>query len=456
MTTQPAPDCDVVVVGAGLAGLTAARRLREAGRTVVVLEARDRVGGRVLDVPVGPGPGDVVEQGAQWAGPGQHRILALASEFGIATFPSYTQGESVLALAGRLRRYRGTVPPLGWWTLAGYARMARRIDSLASGLPAAAPWRAARARELDAHTVAAWVHARTGASRLRLFMDLAVRMVYGADPEEISLLDFLAAVRAAGSLGALLDDAQSLRFAGGPAQIPARLATDLGDGVRLRQAVRSVHWAPGHVTAHTDTLSLRARRAILTLPPPLAARLLFSPPLPAVRDQLLQRLPMGSVSKVNVLYERPFWRSAGLNGFAVADRGTVRTVVDNSPPSGRPGVLLAFVAGSHGDDFLGDPPTRDRAVLHALTGFFGPPAGEPVSIHATDWAAEPWTRGGYGSYSPPGALTRFGDERIRPVGPIHWAGTETAAEWPGYMEGAIASGERAAAEILAEANGPTT
>ncbi|MCW6008888.1 FAD-dependent oxidoreductase [Micromonospora sp. CPCC 205371] len=447
--------CDVVVVGAGLAGLTAARRLWQAGLSVVVLEARNRVGGRVLDVPVGPGPDEVVEQGGQWAGPGQQRILALAREFGIATFPSYAHGVSVLASAGRVRRYRGTVPPMGWWTLAGYARLARRIDSLAAGLPPAAPWRAARARELDAQTVAAWVGARTANGRLRMFMDLAVRVVYGADPEEVSLLDFLAAVRSAGSLGALLDDAQSIRFVGGPAQIPARMAADLGKRVRLAQVVRRVDWEPGQVSVRTDDVIIGAHWAIVALPPPLAARLHFTPPLPAARDQLLQRLPMGSISKVNVVYERPFWRSAGLNGFALADHGTVRTVVDNSPPSGQPGVLVAFIAGSDADMYVDDPQAQTRAVLRALTGFFGEPANAPVSIHATDWAAEPWTRGGYGSYSPPGALTRFGGERIRPIGPVHWAGTETAAEWPGYMEGAIASGEHAATEILGQANGAT-
>ncbi len=433
---------DVVVVGAGLAGLSAARALAAAGRSVVVLEARDRVGGRVVDARVRTGPGAVVELGAAWAGPGQHRLLGLARELGVATFPQVARGRSVLLMGDDRREYEGRVPPLADGGDAAYAQALAHLAALGTQTGPAAV-------ELDGQTLAGWLRAACPHPEARALITLSVQAVYGAAPGELSLLDVARLLAAAeGDLGRATLDAQSIRFAGGPQQLAARLAEGLGDRVRLGHEARAVAWTARGVTVATTRGPFRARHAIVTLPPPLAGRLAYDPPMPPLRDGYTQRAPMGSVVKAHLVYDRPFWRDAGLSG-AGFGTGTVSPVADSSPPGGRPGVLVAFMEAGEGRPYLTDRRARRAALLDGLVRFFGPRAARPREVHEKVWAADPYARGAYGAFNPPGTLTGFADAAIRPVGPIHWAGAETGSDWPGYMDGAIESGRRAAREVLA-------
>jgi monoamine oxidase len=443
-------EADVVVVGAGLAGLAAARALVAAGSSVVVLEARDRVGGRTLNEPLGDGK--VVEVGGQWIGPTQDRIAALARDVGVDTFPTHDAGDHVLEFEGRLRRYRGTVPRLRLSVMVDIGQALARLDRLARKVPLEAPWEAARAARWDGETLATWMRRNMRTAGGRTLLEMATEAVWAVEPADLSLLHFLFYTHSAGGLNRLLDTgggAQQDRFVGGSQLVSIRIAEELGDSVVLNAPVREIAHSGGAVSVRGAGVTARGRRAIVAVPPTLAGRIAYAPPLPGDRDQLTQRMPQGAVIKCIAVYEEPFWRGQGLTGQATSDAGPVRVIFDNSPPDGQPGALVGFLEGRFARQ-LGRVPGDQRrdAVLACFARLFGAEAGRPERFIERVWADEEWTRGCYGCYMPPGGWTAHGPALRAPIGPIHWAGSETASVWSGYMDGAVRSGERAAAEVL--------
>jgi monoamine oxidase len=448
-------DADVIVVGAGLAGLTAAREVQRAGATALVLEARDRVGGRTLNHPIGDGK--VVEVGGQWIGPGQDRMAALAREMKVATFPTYSKGHNVIEFDGKLKRYRGTIPRIGPHVLADMAQAQLKIGRLAKRVPLDKPWEAPNARRLDSQTFETWLRRNVYTKGGRALMELSIEAVWAAEPADVSLLHVLFYTHSAGNFDRLLDTeggAQQDRFVGGSQLVSVRLAEALGgEGVvHLSSPVTKIEHDEHGVTVAAGTgLTARGKQVIVALPPTLTSRIAYDPPLPAYRDQLTQRMPQGSVIKSMAIYDEPFWREDGLSGQATSDLGPAKVVFDNSPPDGSPGVLLAFLEGERARR-LGRLPAAERRaqVIAGLARLFGPKASRPADFVERSWAEEEWTRGCYGCYMPPGAWTSFGDALRAPIGRIHWAGAETATVWNGYMDGAVQSGERAAREALAQ------
>jgi monoamine oxidase len=443
---------EVVVIGAGLAGLAAARELRAAGRDVVVLEARDRVGGRTLNADIGDGK--VVELGAQWVGPTQDRVLRLVSELGLETFPTYTDGQSVFEREGKLGRYAGTIPRTNPIGLAEVGLLMRRINRMAAEVPLEAPWSAPKAERWDSQTFETWMRRNALTAVARDILRLAIIGVWAAEPRDVSLLHVLFYIRSAGSLEILTDaegGAQQDRIVGGSQLISLRMAEQLGDGVvELSVPARSIGYSDDAVKVRTDRLEVEARRAIVAVPPALAARIAYDPPLPAVRDGLSQRMAQGSVVKCMAVYERPFWRERGLSGAATSVTGPVSVAFDNSPPEGSPGVLLGFLEGQAARRFADRPQAeRRRAVSQCFARFFGPEAAEPSDYVDRAWAADEWARGCYGGFMGPGAWTDHGRALRAPIGPLHWAGAETALVWNGYMDGAVGSGQDAARAVLA-------
>lgn len=445
---------DAIVVGAGLAGLAAARELKRAGRSFVVLEARDRVGGRILNQPINRR--EVVEIGGQWVGPTQDRVLGLIGELGLATYKTNTQGESVYFRGeGPIQRqtYTGTIPPASPAALAEVLAVIATIDQMASEVPPDAPWRAPRAAEWDGQTFETFKLANAQTGEARDLIDLAIEAVFAAEPRDVSLLFVLFYVRAAGSFNRLIDTAggaQDSRVVGGSQLIALRLAKRLRKRVELRAPVRRIDHGAKGVRVTAGGVEWRARRAIVAVPPALAGRIEYRPGLPASRDQLTQRLPMGSVIKCMAVYEKPFSRDQGLNGMATSDTGPVKLTFDNTPPDGSPGVLLGFIEGQEARELArASVAQRREAVLGCFERYFGPEARNGARDYLDkSWADERWTRGCYAAYAPPGLLTGHREAIREPVGRLHWAGTETATVWNGYMDGAIESGLRAAAEVL--------
>jgi monoamine oxidase len=443
-------EADVVVVGAGIAGLVAARRLADAGRSVLVLEARDRVGGRTVNASIGAGK--VTEMGGQWVGPTQDRVLALAAELGVETFPTYHEGRNLIDMRGKVKGYKGTIPRLAPHVLLDVERLRRRLRKLSREVSPDSPWDAERAVELDSETLHSWIRRRTGTRRARELLELAIGTVMGTGTAELSLLWVLAYVQAAGSFDALIDvegGAQQDRLVGGSARISEKLAEGLGDAVVPGSPVLSVLQERGGVGVRADGVEARAQRAVVAVPPPLAARISFEPSLGGQRDQLAQRMAHGALTKCAAVYGEPFWRERGLTGQAVSDWGPVSTTFDNSPPDGRPGVMLGFIAGAEAIRHARlSEADRRRVVLDCFARLYGEEALQPGIYLEQAWAEEPWSRGGPVCSFSPGALSAYGQALRRPAGRVHWAGAETATVWTGYMEGAVRSGERAAEEVL--------
>jgi monoamine oxidase len=444
-------EADVVVVGAGLAGLAAARRLTAEGIDCVVVEARDRVGGRTLNHEIGDGK--IVEVGGQWVGPTQTRVLELMRELGLESFPTYSQGQHVVEYRGELDRYTGTIPKLSKRLLADFGQAQWKLDRMARKVPADAPWTAPKAKQWDSQTLWSWMRRNMFTEGAREAMSLAVEAVWAAQPEDLSLLHVLFYISSAGGLDALWDTeggAQDARVVGGSQLISIRMAEGLGDRVVLDAPVRRIAYEHDRVTVHTDELEVHARRAIVAIPPTLTCRIAYDPPMPALRDQLTQRIPQGAVIKCMAIYDRPFWRDSGLTGQATSIEGPVKLTFDNSPPDGSPGVMLGFLEGNQAR-ILGawDADRRRAAVIDCFTRLFGREAGRPLDYVDKSWADEEWTRGCYGCYMPTGAWTAYGPQLRDPVGPIHWAGAETATVWSGYMDGAVRSGDSAAEAVAA-------
>jgi monoamine oxidase len=453
-------EADVVVVGAGLAGLAAARRLHAAGRRVVVLEARERIGGRVYDHRL-PG-GEAIELGGLYCTPradgsvANHAILALATELGVGAFRAHADGDRLLRLDGRTHRYAGrhreALPLRAALGAIEFAGARWRLDRLARRVDAAAPWATPGARRIDRQTLGAWadrtILTRTGRTLLRL----AAGPLFAADAGELSRLHAAAFLAANGTLRAMMatgGGAQSHRLHGGPQRLAELAAAQAGE-VLCGEPVAAIRWSRDGVEAHSRSLCVRARGAVVAMTPALAARIDWEPSMPA-REQLAQRMPHGQALKLVALYAEPFWRAQGLNGHAACD-GTVRVVMDESPPSGRPGALAAYAVGRAAVALAdGDPAERRRVVLATLVGLFGPAAARPDAVVEHDWVRDPWTRGGHGGYGAPGAWSTLGSALRAPVGPVRWAGTETATVGAGSMSGAVLSGQRAADELLAEA-----
>jgi monoamine oxidase len=447
-----APAADVVVVGAGLAGLAAATRLVDAGAEVVVLEARDRVGGRTLTMPAADGT--PIDHGGQWVGPTHDRIATLAERVGVTTYPTWERGLNTVVRDGQAHRYEGDPLDEGDpMSAVALGQAIRELDAMAATVPPEAPWTAGEALSWDSQTVETWLQARVASERVRNWLREIVRGTLAAEARELSLLHTLFVIRSAGSMAMLLataGGAQERRFHQGAQAISIRLAEPLGERVVLGAPAQLVRHGEAGVVVEAGDRTVTAGRAILAVPPAIAGRIGYRPAMPGWRSQLTQRMPMGSVVKIHAIYEEPFWRHEGLSGFAVSDSGPVAVVYDNCPAGGSPGVLVGFIEGDQARAWgrRGDGDRR-AAILAALVGFFGERAARPRELLERSWADEEYSGGCYAGYFPPGVWTTYGQALREPVGRLHWAGTETATAWNSYMEGAVQSGERAADAVLA-------
>ena len=439
---------DCVIIGGGISGLSAARALRMAGRSCVVLEARDRVGGRTLSTPLGT---DVVDLGGQWIGPTQPRVHRLIDELGLQTFPQFHEGKKIMHLDGEKRAYTGTIPSLPIWALLELQYNIKRLEKMASRIDPAMPWHHPGAKKLDSMTVARWLDDHIRSAGAKFSLETAVRAILVCEPAEVSFFYFLFYIRCAGGLMPLVEipgGAQQDRIVGGAQQISLRLAAETE--VRIDHRVRKIGWGDGGVAIHTDDGVLESQRCIVALSPSLVSKIDFAPALPRERIRLQQRMPMGSVIKCIATYDAPFWRDAGFSGEAICDHGPTRFIFDDSPADASQGALVGFIAG---DDarVMGalTPPARKTQVLTQWATLFSKRAANPNHYVDHDWNQETWSRGCYVGLMGPETMTSLGTQLRAPVGPIHWAGTETATEWVGYFEGAIEAGERAAAAVHA-------
>lgn len=449
MSSVERREADVAVVGAGISGLTAARRLAAANLDVVVLEGRNRVGGRTAAAALGDGK--TIELGGQFVGATHERIADLLEELRIGTFPTHDNGRRLLELDGRVRSYRGAIPRLAPTALVRMGIVEAKLDRMARAVSLHAPWAAAGAARLDALTLGAWLDRNAPGGESRRLLDTAIGAVWGAEPAEVNLLQALAYIAAAGGLRRTTGvdgGMQARRIVGGPTRLCATLAADAGE-LRLGTTVRAIDTRHGHVELRADNLTVRADRAVVALPPALAVQIAFEPLLPADRDRALRRLPAGRVTKIALVYSEPFWRAEGFSGQAASTTGPICATFDNSPPDAQPGILTGFVTGRRAAALAALPGRERRLLVTAQAArLFGPRAKRPDQYLEHDWAADPYARGCYFGLAAPGAVGEIRDLLSTPLGRIHWAGAETTPEGYGGMDGAVRAGDRAADEVI--------
>ena len=441
-------DVDVAVVGAGLSGLAAARDVDAAGLSVLVTEARDRVGGRTLNASVA---GVNVDLGGTFIGPGQDRVGVLAAELGCSTRPTRTAGDNLAFWGGRVRRYGGTIPRVSPVTLADVERVRLQLERIMRRVPIGRPWDAQDAAELDAQTLASWLAKIRATAGARVLIGVVTKTAWGCEPNEISLLHVAHYLHACGGLNPMIDTAggaQQDHFPEGAQQLSIRLAEKLGDKVLLDAPTTRVEWTVEGAKVTAGGEIINCRNVIVAVPPALRRRITFAPLLPLAHEVLPQRWAQGVISKVYVAYETPFWRAAGLSGQVVSDSAPIYGTFDTGPADDGPGVLLGFIGGSYAREFATLPPDERRLrALSALATFFGEQALTPVDYIEQQWGQDHWSGGGPTAAVPAGAWTSYGPALTAPVGPIHWAGSETSDKWPGYLDGAVRAGERAAREV---------
>lgn len=446
-----ANDADFVVVGAGFAGLSAALALEAAGARVIVLEARDRVGGRVESREITDG--FWVDLGGQWIGPTQDRMYELVERFGIETFATYDEGDAIAIDGTKRYVYSGELPRLNPIVMADLAQAFLRFERMAKKVDLETPWTTPKANRYDGMTAESWFRSSLRTKQGRRLFRVFFEALFATEPSNISFLHALFYAKSGTDFDTLIrttGGAQEIRFTEGSQGLANKMAQSLEGEIRFESPVRRIRQSSEGVVVGGDRGAVDARRVVVAIPPTLAGRIVYDPPLGGFRDQLMQRLPQGTVIKAMALYPEPFWRRSGLSGQAGGTAMAVGFTFDNSPPSGDPGVLVGFLEGHEAAKAGQMPPdARRKLVIDNFVAYFGAEAADPYDYVDRDWAAEEWTRGCYGAHFSPGVWRQFGPVLREPSGRIHWAGTETATKWNGYMDGAVSSGERAAAELLA-------
>ncbi|MCR2763955.1 FAD-dependent oxidoreductase [Microbacterium sp. zg.B48] len=450
---------DVVIVGAGAAGLTAANQLKKAGLSVAVLEARDRVGGRLWTDVI---DGAMLEIGGQWVSPDQGALIETLADLGLETYDRYRAGDSVYVdQHAQLTRFTGEIFPVPPATENAMVELIELLDSLAAQMDPDRPWAHPDAEALDRVSFEAWLAEHTDDQEARDNIALFIAGAMLTKPAHtFSTLQAVLMAASAGSFSHLVDADFILdkRVVGGLQQVPLLLAERLGDDVFLGQAVRTLEWgtstgagSPG-VTAVADGMTVRARFAILALAPNLYPRISFVPALPRLQHQMHQHLSMGFVIKVHAVYDRPFWREQGLSGTAFSPYQLVHEAYDNTNHDDPRGTLVGFVSDQHADDvFRLSAEERKERILESLSHYYGPEAKNPVVYYESDWGSEEWTRGAYAASFDLGGLHRYGADLRAPLGPIRFACSDLAGAGYQHVDGAIRMGRLAAAQLIQEA-----
>ncbi|MEV4668251.1 flavin monoamine oxidase family protein [Microbacterium sp. LWO12-1.2] len=448
---------DVLIVGAGAAGLTAANDLRKAGLSVAVLEARDRVGGRLWTDVI---DGAMLEIGGQWVSPDQDALIDTVAELGLETYSRYREGDSVyVGPDGQSHRFTGEMFPVSAETEKVIAEITERLDAMVAEIDPDKPWEHPNAAEWDSVTWDAWLRAQTDDDEAVRNLAFATGSAMLTKPTHaFSLLQSLLMAASAGSYSHLVDADFILdkRVVGGLQQVPILLAERLGDDVFLNQPVRTLEWGDSStgagaqfVRATTDDHTISARFAILAHAPVLYDRISFVPPLPRRQHQLHQHLSMGFVIKVHAVYDRPFWREQGLSGTAFSPYELSHEAYDNTNHGDERGTLVGFVSDRNADGvFELSAEERKERILESLSHYYGPEAKNPVVYYESDWGSEEWTRGAYAASFDMGGLHRYGADLRTPVGPISFACSDMAGAGYQHVDGAIRMGRLVASQIV--------
>lgn len=441
---------DVVVIGAGYAGLAAGLALQKAGKNILLLEARNRCGGRILTEYFSEQ--DYTDLGGQWIGPGHERMYQLAAEFGIDTFHTYDSGKSTLLLNSKIKHYKGLIPPLPLFALLSLDRAISKINKLAKTIDLEHPYQSPNAAKWDAMSLQDWMNSQMKSETARKMFAVATEAIFATDASTISFLHALFYIKSNTHLDFLMNvnkGAQQDRIKGGAQSICFKMAAALGDTIHYEKVVTHIHQEDSKVTISGQGFSYTAAHCIVAVPPAVSTEINYIPTVPSNQWQLMKASFMGTVVKCYAVYERPFWRKEFKNGLVAAPDELTSVVFDNSPFNGSKGILMGFSLAEKAKQLMQhDQATRKEIVKASFIKMFGPEAANIEYYTDKSFTEEPFTKGCYAGMFPPRVITELQTSLATPFHRIHWAGTETSTQFNGYMEGAVRSGERAAREIL--------
>ncbi len=434
-------EVDVVIIGAGLSGLSAAIELKKRNISFVVLEARQRLGGRILSYKA---DADVtVDLGAQWIGKDHYHMKELLSQFGLKTVKTYGKGKTVYHWKGKITASH--IPPLSISGIVDLLQFTKKLNNISQQINPYTPWESPIAKDIDKYTMERFLYENMFTTSGRKYYKFLLAKMLCAHSHEVSALDVLWCIRTAGSVQRIRDS-ESAWIKDGAGTLIQKMAEQINPKIYYQNPVNTITYNNHSAVVYTtEDQCWKSKRVILAIPPNLQSRIAFDPPLPALRAQLIERVGLPSVTKIILIYERPFWREKGLSGVIYSESSLISETIDSSPEDSRRGVLTVLVTG----ESARKPNISTEKVVAALVQFLGLEAAKPLQVFQENWSDQPWTRGGYGVHFAPGVLTSFGSVLLKPIASLHWAGTETATKWRLFMEGAVQSGERVAKEVIA-------
>lgn len=440
---------DVVIIGAGISGAIAARELKREGKSIAVLEARDRVGGRLYTKTIHK---DIkVDLGGQWIGPSQENMYELVKEYKSEVIPTYSEGKSIVSLGQKIKTYKGPIPSLPMPDLISLDWAIKKINKLSDTVNLKEPWNTPKAKLLDSITLHAWIKKNIKFAKARKVFQIGAEAVFATSIADISLLHTLIYIKSGNDFDSLVNvenGAQQDRLKDGLQPLVEKIFNELKEDLFLQSPVTSIYQSDENVVVKTDKLTYQAKKVICTIPPATLGNIIFHPELPINKKQFTSRAFMGSAIKCYIIYKNPFWRKQSLNGMAITDSGYISLTFDNYNPKYKQGILLGFVVADKAKEFIRYTKEKQNQIIKDdIVRIFGSEASNPMHIHTEAWSSERWTNGCYSGMFPTNVWSSVGHEWRKPYKHIHWAGTETSEKWQGYMEGAVVSAKRAVKEV---------
>ncbi|MFD2203421.1 flavin monoamine oxidase family protein [Shivajiella indica] len=441
---------EVIIIGAGFSGISASKKLNQANIPFLVLEARDRLGGRVYTKKLSE---DLyLDFGGQWIGPGQDRMYELCREFGLEYYETYDQGNNLLDFGKKVRKFKGLIPKLDIVSLINLDLVLKKLERMAKSISLEEPWNHPKAMEYDRISLAEFISVNCKTISCKKIVSLALETVFASELNEISLLHALFYIKSGRDLNTLInikDGAQLHRIVGGMQSLIEKMAAPFHDKIHFNRTVKKILQENEVIKVKGEDFELTCKKLIIAIPPPLVSKLEFEPMLSGKKRQIIDRISMGQVGKCFMVYKKPFWRENDFSGQAFADANSpFQSIFDCSPKDTKYGILMGFTIAKRAREYFTKSKEERKNIMKGkLIQYYGNEAAEPLLYEDFTMTDEAWSRGCYAGLYPTGAWTGFQNAYSKAEGNILWAGTEASPIWFGYIEGAVRAGESAAESV---------